>query len=245
MTSRAPTLVELRRFLVEEGCALEPWSSPEAVVRSLHDLLAHKRDDERFWARLKELSRRLDARDFDARGLPDFEVLGPAAIDRLVDELRGSVGPSRSRSVLDWLRTGAGLGAILVVVLGLALSCADEEPADIDAPWSPDAWQCDVVADGHGITDEAERDALCQLGDYVKGAAVTDSTMRAVLDCIPGYDAAWRADLLDQFENATAEELNALLVDLIGPGGDCEDYGYTDDDDDAFHDGGGCDISTH
>jgi len=237
----APSLVEIRRFLLDEGCAVEPWSSPEVVLQSLHDLLAMKRDDERFWARLKELARRLDARCFDPRALPDFDALGPVAVDRLVDELRRSVAPGRV-PVREWLQKSAGLGAILVVVLGLTLSCdsSSEAPADV-APWSPDDWQCESVADSYAIDDADDRDALCELGDYVKGATVTEGTMHLMLDCLPGYDMAWRANLLEQFEGATAAELNAMITDLTSEGAAC---GPIYDDDDDFG-SGGCDISAH
>jgi hypothetical protein len=129
------------------------------------------------------------------------------------------------------LETCVGAAAVIVVVLGLSLSCASEG-AEYVAPWSPDDWVCETVADQYEITDAEDRGRLCQLGDLVKGAAVTEDTMRAMLECLPQYDTAWRANLQDQFDGATAGELNAMIVDLTADGAACEAT-YDDYDDDT------------
>lgn len=230
------SLTEIRDFLAAEGCAPEPWSTPEAALQRLYALLVERNDDERFWARLKELTRRLDRGRFDPSALPEFETLGSAAVDRLVDDLRKSLGDGdgdkSQRTLGQWLSSNAGMALVAFLMFGISISCADDEP-EPEPTWTVNNWSCQAQADYYDITDDDERDRLCSLGDYVNGADVYDSDKNLMLDCLPDLSAAYRMELLDQFQNATAEELNDILTEMTAWGGTCEeDY--------SGHYGGGC-----
>lgn len=227
------TLSEIREFLTAEGCAPEPWSTPEAVLQRLYDLLVEKREDERFWSSLKELVSRMDDRRFDPRSLPGFEVLGEAVVDNLIDDLRenlGQRGPGR-KSLRSWMSTGAGAGLIAVLLLGISISCGSE---DDGFDWTVQSWECQEQADRHDITETDDIDRLCELGDYVKDSDVSTYEKELMLDCLPDMDAARRLSLLEDFQTLSEEDLAYRLSDLT-------DYGICS----PPRDDSGCDISLH
>lgn len=238
------SLTDLREFLAAEGCAPKPWSTPEAVLERVFDLLLERRGDEQFWKRLKVLVAQLDERRFDRRALPGFEVLGDTVVDRLIDDLRDSLGDSAAegRPLRPWLARSAGMAAVAFILFGLAVSCdnSESEGAPYDYQVAVDAWDCVEEAANYDITTPDEIERLCDLGDFVKESGVGSYEQDMMLDCLPGLDEAYRVSLLERFQNASDNELNDLLMEMTEDWAVC---GHQYDSDRRY--GGGCDIGCH
>jgi hypothetical protein len=219
------TLQQIRDFLRRENAAPPPWTRPEGSVEALYDLLRLRRDDERFWASLKDLASRLEDRRFDAARLGACEVLGHATLDRLLDDLRASLDAPGKPRLPDWLRSGVSAAALMAfLVLGTATACAPADPAGTEDGTCGEAIANSIPA--------GEAGTYCELVEIIKAAAITAETKQILLDCLPDLDAAYREELLDQFVNSTDEQIASILDAMTSLHGTCDD-GSSDVDADA------------
>jgi len=234
-TVKTTTLIEIRDFLATEGCAPPPWGPPERAVDALYRLLRERRGDDRFWADLAELTRRLDDRRFDPA--PLSEVLGATELDRLIADLRRSLdGAGAKPSALAWIGSAASASALVAfLLLGAAAGC-DNGPSDgdgdVDADVEPDA---DVVPDAEadaeaeepcaeavarGYTGEVAR-VYCDLIEVIQGSTVAAGVKTDLLACLPELDAALRASLIEQFATMNDTDLATYLTGMFDPGEPC------------------------
>ncbi len=236
MKHTTTSLHQIRAFLDRHGAGIPAWSEPERAVDALYALLRERRDDPVFWAELSELTRRLD----DARVSPELvdgsEVLGLGSIDRLLVELRESLPATERapRTAREWVGAGLGLGALAsFLVLGAAIGCPAPNHPDVgddDTSYTPCAEATDA-----GIQDEAEQRVYCDLVDLIETAEIPPDVRDDLLACLPELGAEERENLLDQFENASEDDLAELLLDLAetepcGAGGDDDTTPWDDDD---------------
>jgi hypothetical protein len=223
LSEHTTSLHEIREFLGRHESAPPAWSDPATPLDALYLLLKERREDPLFWADLADLTRRLE----DARLRGDLAVAGgldAARVDRLLADLRESLpangdGPPNVRA---WIGSGVGLAAVAgFVLLGTSLGCPTTTAL------------CPEAGDA-GIADD-EQTVFCALVDIIDTAEIDDGAKDDLLACLPGLGADERSDLLDEFENASEEELAELLTDLAASsdcdGGGDDDTTHTDDDD--------------
>lgn len=204
--TKATALTDVRDFLARECAFPEPWSTAERALEQVYESLIERRQDDRFWQRLHDLVTRLEDHRFNPRALPEFQVLGRNAVARLVDELRSSLpnGDGVRPPMRTWFGRGnAGPALAVFLLLGVSFSCSS----------SSDDWSCDDAADDNSISG-ADRERLCELGDYVKQSDLVEERKEGLLECIPEFDAAYREELLLLWRSATPEELRDHLYDL-------------------------------
>ena len=241
MKHATTSLHHIRAFLDRHGASTPAWSEPERALDALYDLLRARRDDPAFWADLADLTRRLD----DDRVRPELidgsEALGLESVDHLVAELRAALptvdrGPRTAR---EWVGAGLGLGALAsFFLLGASIGCPapihpdvnDDDDDDDSTEYTPCAEATDA-----GIQDEAEQQVYCDLVDLIESAEIPPNIRDELLDCLPLLGAELRSELLDEFENASEEELADLLAQLAasedcGGGGDDDTTPWDDDD---------------
>jgi hypothetical protein len=216
------SLHEIRDFLGRHGGAPPAWSDPATPLDALYRLLKERREDPLFWADLADLTRRLE----DARLRGDLAVAGglePARVDQLLADLRENlpVNGDGPRNVRAWVGSGVGLAAVAgFVLLGASLGC----PTTALCPEAGDA----------GIADD-EQTVFCSLVEIIDSAEINESAKTDLIDCLPNLNAEDREDLLDEFENASEDELVELLMEMAATndcdGGGDDDTTFTDDDD--------------
>ncbi len=221
LSEHTTSLHEIRDFLGRHGDAPPAWSDTVTPLDALYRLLQERRDDPVFWADLAELTRRLE----DARLRGDLAVAGglePARVDQLLADLRESLPASDSgpSSALAWVGSGVGLAAIAgFVLLGASLGC----PTTALCPEAGDA----------GIADD-EQATFCSLVEIIDSAEINESAKDDLIACLPELNAEEREDLLDDFENASEEELAGMLMEMAATN-ECDGSGDDDtpwDDDD-------------
>lgn len=215
------SLLDIREFLRAEGARTKPWELAATAVDSLYDLLELRSDDDAFWRRLKDLTRRLEDRRFDAARLCRGELLGGATLDRLLDELKRGVGDQGPRPgpVRRWIGTALGSSALLgFMLLGTAFGCDDDE--------SSGPRVCADEVEEFGIP-AGEQGVYCELFDIIQNSNLSQSDKDDLLDCLPGIDEYWREWMLEFLQGATPEEIADYLEDLLNPCAECGEW--TDD----------------
>lgn len=204
------TLIEIRDFIATHDGEAPPWGRSGDAVEALYRLLCRHHEDEGFWADLEGLVRRLDDRRFDPSPLRGAELLGDDAIERLVRELRQSLGATDEApppSWQQWLARPAGAAALAAfLLLGTATACDDGGE-------DPEVEELCASAEGQGLEGD---DGLvyCELLDIVDLAEISAMERTYLLECLPTLDAAYRAQLLDEFETLTDEQLASRLSDM-------------------------------
>jgi hypothetical protein len=229
----ATSLIDIRDFLSEHRCAASPWEHPDRVVDRLIAELRERRHDEAFWADLRDLVERLEDRRFDATAFRGASALRGATVDRLLGELRISLGnggppPGGASGVRAWAKKSLGTTALFaLLLLGVAVGCREGDDDD-------NAAQCDE-AGLYGIPDD-EQGVYCDLVDIIQSADISNATREQLLSCLPDLDAAYREYLLDLFQTMSDDQIASYLTnydqEICANGGDDDttDDDYTDDD---------------
>lgn len=220
-TNTHTSLSDIRNFLADENVAPPPWSSPGTAVESLYRLLEARRGDSVFWSNLKNLSFRLRDARFNANALDRSDVLVGVTLNRLIDDLRYELGIQRPIKTTSFkgLRSSISATALTgLLFLGLATACGSDDSNDND---DNDDNSCEQEAEDYGLSGD---DALnyCELVDIINEADLSQSDRSALLECMPDLDGWERSYLLDQFQNASDEEISDILEDILGPCDMCD-----------------------
>lgn len=219
-------LHDVRRFLADQSAGTAPWTPSGATVDALLTLLRERRHDEAFWVELRGLLERLE----DSRVRPELiqgaEVLGGAAVGKLLATLRDAL-PENDAPAGSWIR-GASAAHVLAALLLLGTAgCAPMLGAGGAPGVDGECSQAQELA-----LDEEDTDVYCELVDLVEDADVSTSVRADVLDCLPSLSATYREYLVNQFRTYSDVELADALQDLAWSD-ECDDE--WDDDDAADH----------
>jgi hypothetical protein len=224
-TSETTTLIEIRDFLKRSGHAPAPWATPEAAVEQLYETLSRRRDDELFWADLKDLAARLEDRRFTPPRIPGSQALGVAVTDGLLRELQVSLPPTNGtrRPLGDWIRSRLSAAALTgFLMLGAATACDD----------GGDGESCSDDPADHGIEGEGAT-VYNALVDVINESELAHSDKCLLYECLPELDAPFREMMLEEFQTMSDEDL-ALSLDGLVDG--CEELMDEDEDtDDDAH----------
>ena len=241
------SLIEIRDFLGAHQCAPAPWENPKNVIDRFYTALCEKRNDERFWAGLKDLMNRLEDRRFDAAAMRGSEALHDATMEKLLDDLRAALDPGGGVRLRTWLNKSLGATAILAfLLLGTSLGCFggngnddsasvaasdDDFAVDDDSSITDDEAACEEAAD-NGVTG-VDSVVYCDLVDIIMTADISNSTKTELLDCLPGLGAEYREYLLELFQSPdmTDQDIADYLEQMMSYGDVCDPY-YPGDDDD-------------
>jgi hypothetical protein len=215
MIQSPATLVQVREFLTAHDVDVAPWADPQAPLDALSRLLRARRDDDRFWADLAALTRRLR----DARVRPELvegaEVLGNASIDHLIGALRRHLGEDQTaRAWATGQRSAPALAAFLVLGAAFATGCGKADTAapapTTTPPPTTDTEPCaEAVAEGL-VDDEAS--VYCELIDLVRASDLSTAMQSDLIDCLTDLAAAEREAWLAEFQSAASDaELEELL----------------------------------
>jgi len=240
MGTQTTTLSTIRDFLRAERREPPPWAPPTRAVDELYAMLTERRDDDLFWARLGDLASRLADRRFCSAALARVEALDGATVDRLLEDLRASIGGASEprRTLKDWLGSAISVAALTgFLLLGTAAGCAEDDDdqgsdSDVDSDSDSDSdTDSDTDTDTDDLCDEAighgfsgaEGEIYCDLIEIIEEADVADWIKQQLYECLPELDADYRANLLEQFQSMSDAELAAYLQDMVAYGGVCYD----------------------
>ncbi len=204
-------LHDIRSLLSRYGHDVPAWSSTAAPLDGLYALLADRRDDEVFWRDLASLTRRIEAaRDHSD---PSIAALGATRVDELLTDLRAEipVAAPTQRSASSWARTLSATALAAFLVLGASMGCE---------PFDPETAECDAAVEFQVPQDE--QTVFCELVEIVEDTAPASWVHDTLMECIPTLAADDREDLLDDFVNASDDELADLLFELA-TSPDCDD----------------------
>ncbi len=241
------SLMEIRDFLAAHKCAPKPWENTDNVVDRLFESLCVKQGDKRFWADLKRLVGRLDDERFNTSAMKGSSVFGDASLDKLVEELRGSIGGGGGGNGVSglrkWAASSVAVPAFLsFLLLGVSISCdnSDSNDADSDDSNTEYAGYDDDDDDVNNQTDEVCDEALeegfsgysarvyCDLIDIINESAISNDVKDDLLECLPELDSYSRESLLDLFDNMSDEQ----IADFLSfPQSLCHYYADPSDDD--------------
>ena len=240
---RTTTLGTIRSFLRAERREPPPWAPPTRAVDELYALLRERRDDDLFWARLRDLAERLQDHRFSSEALARAEAIDGNTVDRLLDDLRASLdgNEEQRRTLKDWLGSaisGAALAGFLL--LGSATACEegdDDTGADSDADSDSDSdsdsdtdnYDTCAAAITEGFTGETA-EVYCDLIVIINDADISASDKQELLDCLPELDADYRQWLLEHFDTLTEQQIADYLEDMVGPYGLCSSGSDSDTD---------------
>ncbi len=230
---KTTSLSEIRDFLRAEGCSVPPWSVSRRTVDSLFALIKYKRNDEFFWRELKTLTDRLEDRRFSHATLYNSDVLAGHSLNDLIDDLKRSLGrpEQKNRNLRDWT-TGTISAAALAgfLFLGMATGCDDnddsESATDSDSDSDSDS---DTDTDTDTLCDSAvelsilghDGQVYCDLIDIINEANIEGWEKTELLDCLPDLDAAYREQLLTQFQEMDDQEIAAYLSSMLEGSAPC------------------------
>jgi hypothetical protein len=208
-----PTILlhDVRAFLARHGHDVPAWSSTSAPLEALFALLAERREDEAFWRDLASLVARIDDTHVRPRVLAG--AVGAHEVQRLVRDLRAEL-PAASdppRTMRAWARTLGVTALTAFFVLGAAMGCE---------PFDPDSAECDAAIEFEIPQDE--QTVFCELVEIVEDASPAQWVVDTLMECIPTLAEDDREDLLDEFVNASEDDLADLLFDLA-TSPDCDD----------------------
>ena len=216
---QSTSLHEIRDFLGRHGSAPPAWSDARSPLDALYGLLRERREDPVFWADLAELTRKLE----DARRFEDAPALDGARMDQLLTDLREalSVDGDAPSNATAWIGSGIGLSALAAfVLLGSSLGC----PTTAVCPEAGDA----------GIAED-EQVVYCDLVAIIDASGIDEGAKDDLLACLPEMNAEEREDLLDEFENASEDELADLLM-VLAASAECHGSASDDDTTDPWDD---------
>ncbi len=215
------SLIEIRDFLMTDGVAPAPWQPPTKSVEALFGQLRDKQRDDRYWARLKTLTRRMEGHQFSLSAASNFEALGRPTIDDVIDDLRRSLGDARQngeQSFRGWLNRSLSTTALAgFFLLGVCAGCDDD---DADENSDPD---CDEAVE-EGLGGE-RAEIYCELVDLVQEDVIPIYVRGDLLECLPRLDSAYREKIIDNFDTMDDDELAEFLEEVTwgGPGASEED----------------------
>lgn len=238
-----PTVTQqVRRFLAAQGIRLRPWANLDETYAALFRLLRQRRDDPSFWGPLETLLVKivdLALRPDGKRRLPapQAELLESWDIAELVRELRRALptdDKAPTESAFKRFTTGLTipvLGGFLL--LGMAASGCHRmgSSTDIDDDEDDDGnsdTDTDVDADSDVDSDtdiESDTDTdtwyeNCELSpDSVLWTTIDESDhdsfeKETLCDCFATLNTSWSAGLTELFENGTADEIAAALMEM-------------------------------
>jgi hypothetical protein len=238
-----PTITQrVRRFMMDMGLRVRPWTGLDDTYRALHRLLAKKKDDPEFWAPLTALLKDVVAAatraDEDNRlPAPYAELLRAWDVDRLVADLRAAMPEaSAGFGAAALLRFTSSLCAPALggfLLLGLATACdhvhgSGDGTQDASADTDTDG-DADTDADTDSDTD-TDTDTDTETDNWPEGCGLaTDSTLFAALDasslensektylcdCFEALNESWSAGLTALFETGTAEQIAHALDQML------------------------------
>jgi hypothetical protein len=217
------SLLEVRRFLESERAAPSPWAEPKAAIESLYALLLERRDDALFWSRLHDLVQRLEDHRVNLSRLSHSEAFGYATVQKLLDDLRADLGENGNTALLSWKNDlfsslrATSLAAFLL--LGTAsLSCQEDDDSDSEE-------LCPEAVENNIPNDEVSD--YCDLVDAINESNLTADEKAGLIECLPTLEAAYREQLLNDFQTMSDTQLaNYLHVELY-----CRCDFFTDSDD--------------
>ncbi|NOY91980.1 MAG: hypothetical protein GXP55_12355 [Deltaproteobacteria bacterium] len=209
------SLQRIRCFLQTRGrMKVKPWAPAEEVLDALRRCLEARHDDRRFWVDLSllldALCRDAVARSTGAHDLMDNELLAPARIERLLEEIRDALksaptGHAPFRALAGSL---SGPGAALLLLLGSAtiVGCyrshmlgADGSVMDASPP---DARRLDAARADASIRDAAPRDVgpldsgpVCDPVTQVAECTLTPELSDQLCACIEALNESWQTAL--------------------------------------------------
>lgn len=206
--NHSSTLHDIRTFLATHGHDVPAWSPSSEPLDALVDVLADRRNDERFWQDLAALTRRIENQRVHPAAFAGCEALGGGDVDRLLRELREAMptasdtAPVSTRSWAATLNATALAGFIL---LGAMVGCEDPVPEGEGA--------CEAV-ETYDIVGADEQEVFCELAAIIDESSASDWVRDTLMECLPTMSADDREDLLDGFFDASDEQLAAMLEDL-------------------------------
>jgi len=206
--SHPTTLHDIRTFLATHGQHVEAWSPSNKPLDALVGLLAERRDDERFWRDLSGLTRRIENERVNPSVFAGCEALGGGDVDRLLRELREAMpadsdtGPVATRS---WAATLNATALAGFVLLGAMVGCDD--------PVQEGEGACEA-AEVYDIVGEDEQEVFCELVAIIDDSSSSDWVYETLMECIPTLSEDLRSSLLDDFLEASDDELASLLEEL-------------------------------
>jgi hypothetical protein len=218
----------IRDFLRAERREPPPWASPRRAVDELYDLLRQRRGDDLFWLRLEDLTSRLADSRFSSAALARSEAIDGATADRLLADLRSSLGggDASPRSIRDWMGSKMSAAALTgFLLLGTATGCAEDDDDD-NGGGGGGGGLCQDAIDEELSGEEGE--VYCDLIDIVESADVSSSVKQDILDCLPELDADYREFLLEQFQGMSEQQLAEYLEDMVSWNGVCSSDGDSD-----------------
>ncbi len=204
-----PTTVQrIRAFLAEQGMAMRPWSGASEVLQELERLLQARACDASFWASLRGLLAELVGSSEGGVGwrVGGAEVLSPERIDGVIVDIRRALAVvGRAPRPFLLLSKLAAPGLCAVLLLGMAAGCDD----------GGGAGKADVVQTDDGAqTDDADQVEYSTVEEYVSNSDLSWMTKSNLLECLKGFTSSERSVILDYFQDHTAEEIAAYLLEL-------------------------------
>jgi len=223
--TKTTSLTEIREFLSRGGCAPTPWSSADAAVEHLYEVLRRQRGEESFWCDLRDLTNRLEDRRFRPSKLGGSGTLGPAVTESLLAELRASLPPVNGspHPFGGWLRSKVSAGALAgFLLLGTAAACSDGDGL------------CRDDAESHGLMGE-EATVYNALVGIVNESSLTLDERCTIYECLPDLDATYREGLLQEWQTLDEDEISWRIDTLLSLCEVEEDDDDWDDCDDGCH----------
>ena len=201
------TLHDIRNFLAAQGHAVPAWSSSRRPLEALYEVLQQQRHDEGFWRDLAALTNRIEDARLRPSAFAGCEALGNADVDGLLTDLRSALPDTDSgpRPMRSWTATLNATALAGFILLGAVVGCDD--------PVTPDEALCDAAAE-YDIAGDDEQAVFCELCDIIDESASSDWVHETLMECIPEMSADAREDLLDEFVNASDEDLANILIGL-------------------------------
>ena len=212
----APTTLEdVHAWLTQQGAGLPRWSTGAAALEALLTLLEDRRDDPAFWAELAPLFSRLS----DPRVRPELVGDGSSLDDvgPLLDDLRASLPARAGQGARAWARgLHSGRALACFALLTAAVACTggkDDTSSTTPDDTVPTTEPCDEAVSAD-VTDDAEVAVYCALVDLIRDADIAGGDVSMLLDCLPAFTAAERANMLDEFLTLDEDALAARLHEI-------------------------------
>jgi len=232
----------VRAFLSSEGVWVSPWTKLDKTYEALYKLLKRKKDDTKFWPRLRKLLDHVvrDAVAGPGPGrlpAPQAELLSESDLDSLVSTLRLALSQNAGQTVSNFVK---GLnGPVLTCFLVLGISATGCYHATNNSSDSSDTGTNTNISDTATETVTATETETDTFPEWAKDCNLEpETTLWKTIDestdtwakqylcsCFSDWlSQDWQSGLTELFENENPETIAAVLEEMV----ECCGSGETD-----------------